>query len=105
MRLNYRVRVPSFDAQCQLIQSGAGVALLPEATARRFAASMRLCVVTLIDAWMARELLVAVRRVADLPHFTQRLIKHLAPAVETTATTSPSASTASRRVRAPRIKK
>jgi DNA-binding transcriptional LysR family regulator len=77
VRLNYRVRVPSFDAQCRLIESGAGVALLPEATARRFAATMRLSVVTLADTWMARQLLVAVRRLDELPAFTQRLVKHL----------------------------
>jgi DNA-binding transcriptional LysR family regulator len=77
VRLNYRVRVPSFDAQCRLIESGAGVALMPEASARRFAATMRLCVVPLTDAWMARELLVAVRCMADLPLFTQRLVQHL----------------------------
>lgn len=102
VRLNYRVRVPSFDAQCLLIESGAGVALLPEATAKRFAASMRLCIVPLTDAWMARELLVAVKSVADLPSFTQRLVKHLAPAADT-ATTRPSP--ASRRVRAPKSKR
>jgi DNA-binding transcriptional LysR family regulator len=85
VRLNYRVRVPSFDAQCRLIESGAGVALLPEATALRFAATMRLCVVPLTDAWLARQLLLAVRRVADLPAFTQRLVKHLTAAGATPA--------------------
>jgi DNA-binding transcriptional LysR family regulator len=77
VRLNYRVRVPSFDAQCRLIECGAGVALLPEATARRFASTRRLEVVPLTDAWLARQLLLAVRRMADLPSFTQSLVQHL----------------------------
>ena len=80
VRLNYRMRVPSFDAQCRLIESGAGVALLPETTARRFAASMRLCVVPLTDAWLARQLRLAVRRLDELPAFTQRLVRHLTAA-------------------------
>jgi DNA-binding transcriptional LysR family regulator len=92
VRLNYRVRVPSFDAQCRLIESGAGVALLPEASARRFAASMRLCVVPLTDAWMARQLLVAVRRLAELPAFTQRLVQHLAAVPQATTVPPPAAS-------------
>lgn len=78
VRLNYRIRVPSFDAQCRLIESGAGVALLPEATANRLAASMRLGVVPLTDAWLARQLIVAMRRSADLPAFTERLVRYLA---------------------------
>jgi DNA-binding transcriptional LysR family regulator len=78
VRLNYRVRVPSFDAQCRLIASGAGVALLPESTARRLALTMPISVVPLTDDWLARQLLIAVKKVADLPGFTQRLVAHLA---------------------------
>jgi DNA-binding transcriptional LysR family regulator len=89
VRLNYRMRVPSFDAQCRLIEAGAGVALLPEATARRFAASMQLSVVPLTDAWLARQLLVAVRRMADLPGFMQRLVQHMAPGAVTAPAGSP----------------
>jgi DNA-binding transcriptional LysR family regulator len=80
VRLNYRVRVPSFDAQCRLIASGVGVALLPEATARRLALSMPISVVVLTDEWLARRLLIAAKKVADLPGFAQRLLKHLASA-------------------------
>lgn len=104
VRLNYRVRVPSFDAQCRLIESGAGVALLPEATARRFAASMRLCVVPLSDAWLARQLMVAVRRLADLPAFTQRLVKHLAAGGEPGTDEAPAPEDVPRRRRTPRVK-
>jgi DNA-binding transcriptional LysR family regulator len=89
VRLNYRMRVPSFDAQCRLIEAGAGVALLPEGAARRFAATMRVSVVPLTDAWLARQLLVAVRRLADLPGFTQRLVQHLAADAVAVPTDSP----------------
>jgi DNA-binding transcriptional LysR family regulator len=78
VRLNYRVRVPSFDAQCRLIASGAGVALLPEATARRLALNMPISVVPLTDEWLARQLLIAVKKAANLPGFAQRLVQHLA---------------------------
>jgi DNA-binding transcriptional LysR family regulator len=104
VRLNYRVRVPSFDAQCQLIESGAGIGLLPEVTARRFAQSMRLCVVPLTDPWMARELLVAARSVADLPHFTQRLVKYLAGAMEPNAAPVQPSKAVTRQARTPKAK-
>ncbi len=87
VRLNYRVRVPSFYAQCQLIESGAGVALMPEATVRRFASTMHLCIVPLTDAWMARQLIIGVRRMADLPVFAQRLVRHFVDTFEATAVT------------------
>lgn len=51
--LNYRVRVPSFDAQLRLIERGVGVAIMPEATAQRGARSMAIEVLPLSDAYLA----------------------------------------------------
>ena len=76
-RLNYRVRVPSFDAQLRLIERGVGVALLPEATARRAARSMAIAVLPLSDAYLVRRLLICVQRFSALPPETQSLVEQL----------------------------
>jgi DNA-binding transcriptional LysR family regulator len=75
--LNYRVRVPSFDAQLRLIERGVGVAILPEATAQRGARTMAIEVLPLADAHLARRLLICVQRFAALPAPTQSLIEQL----------------------------
>lgn len=75
--LNHRVRVPSFDAQLRLIERGVGVAILPEATARRAARSMAIEVLPLSDAYLMRRLLICVQRFSALPPYTQNLVEHL----------------------------
>jgi DNA-binding transcriptional LysR family regulator len=75
--LNYRVRVPSFDAQLRLIERGVGVALLPEATARRGARTMAIEVLPLSDPYLVRRLLICVQRFSALPTETQSLVEHL----------------------------
>jgi len=75
--LNYRVRVPSFDAQLRLIERGVGIALLPGATARRAARNMAIEVLPLSDAILMRRLLICVRRLSTLPAHAQRLVAHL----------------------------
>jgi DNA-binding transcriptional LysR family regulator len=75
--LNCRVRVPSFDAQLRLIERSVGVALLPEATARRAARTMAIEVLPLSDAHLNRRLLICVQRLSALPAHAQRLVEHL----------------------------
>ncbi len=75
--LNYRVRVPSFEAQLRLIERGVGIALLPEASARRAARSMAIEVLLLSDAALMRPLLIAVRCLRALPAHAQHLVEHL----------------------------
>lgn len=79
-RLNYRVRVPSFDAQLRLIERGVGVAMLPEATARRAALTMAIEVFPLSDAYLVRRLLICVKRFSGLPPDTQALVEQLSQA-------------------------
>ncbi len=75
--LNHRVRVPSFDAQLRLIERGVGVALLPEATARRGARTMAIDVLPLSDPYLVRRLLICVKRFNAMPTETQSLVEHL----------------------------
>lgn len=73
-RLNYRVRVPSFEAQLRFIERGVGVAMLPEAAAQRAARTMAIAVLPLSDPYLIRRLLVCVRRLNALPVYAQRLV-------------------------------
>ena len=75
--LNYRVRVPGFDAQLRLIERGVGVAMLPEATARRGAQHRAVEVLPLSDPYLVRELLICVRDLSALPPYTQTLVEQL----------------------------
>ena len=75
--LNYRVRVPGFDAQLRLIEGGVGVAMLPEATARRGARDRAVAVLPLSDPYLVRELMICARAGDDLPAHGRELVAHL----------------------------
>lgn len=76
-RLNYRVRVPSFDAQVRLVERGVGVSLMPLATAERFARSMAIAVLPMSDTFLKHALLVCVRQFAALPADARELVETL----------------------------
>jgi DNA-binding transcriptional LysR family regulator len=77
VRLNYRVRVPSFDAQARLIERGVGVAMMPDTAAQRFSATMALEALPLSDPFLNRRLLLCVRRLDALPPVAQALVAQL----------------------------
>jgi DNA-binding transcriptional LysR family regulator len=78
VRLNYRVRVRSFDAQCRLIERGVGLALMPEQAARRHSQTMALRVLSLKEPWLeSRPLRLCVRSFAALSIYGQRFVEHL----------------------------
>jgi DNA-binding transcriptional LysR family regulator len=76
-RLKLRVRLPGFDAVCQVVGSGIGVAVLPETTARRYERSTAIRIIPLVDTWAPRRLTICVRSFAALPPHGQRLVEHL----------------------------
>lgn len=61
-RLRYRVRLRGFDALCRMVERGVGLAVIPEAAARRCQRSMSIRRVALREAWATRRLLLCVRR-------------------------------------------
>jgi DNA-binding transcriptional LysR family regulator len=75
--LNYRIRVGSFDEQCRLIARGAGIALMPRSTAERHARALDICIVPLAEDFAALALRLCVRRLAELPAATRRLVGSL----------------------------
>lgn len=75
--LNIRARVTSFDAVCRMVETGAGVGIVPEVTARRCRRSMKIDAVRLSDQWAKRRLAICVRRLSSLPAGARRLVEHL----------------------------
>lgn len=82
-RLRVRIHVRSFDAMCQMVAAGLGVAVLPEAAVQPHLQSMGLARITLADAWAQRELLIGVRDLAALPRPVRLLLDHLAAPAST----------------------
>jgi DNA-binding transcriptional LysR family regulator len=76
-RLNYRVRVGSFDAQCRLVARGAGVAVMPLTSAQRHARRLDIRIVPLAEPFTAYALKLCVRRLDEQPQHVRRLVDEL----------------------------
>lgn len=80
-RMRTRVRVRGLDAACRMVALGAGVAVVPEAAARRWdGGDGALAVVPLEDPWAKRRLVVVARRLDALSSHARRLAEHLVAA-------------------------
>ncbi|MCO6414720.1 LysR substrate-binding domain-containing protein [Siccirubricoccus sp. KC 17139] len=77
-RMRIRVRVRGLDTACRMVALGAGLAVVPEAAARRWHGQGALALVRLEDPWAERQLMVLVRRLEALPSHARRLAEHLA---------------------------
>ncbi|MBL6456610.1 LysR family transcriptional regulator [Belnapia sp. T6] len=77
-RMRLRVRVRGLDAACRMVALGAGVAVVPETAARRWAGGGALILLPLEEAWAERRLVVVLRRLDALPSHARRLAEHLA---------------------------
>jgi DNA-binding transcriptional LysR family regulator len=73
-----RVRVGSFDAICQMVARGAGLGIVSVTAAKRCRRSMPIRLVPLTDPWAVRQLMICIRRFAELPAHARRLVEHLA---------------------------
>jgi DNA-binding transcriptional LysR family regulator len=74
--LKLRVRMTSFDAICQMVELGAGVAIVPEKAARRYRRAA-ISIVSLTDKWVERRLSICCREYGALSDHAKRLIHHL----------------------------
>ncbi|WP_224370249.1 LysR family transcriptional regulator [Hyalangium versicolor] len=79
-RLNYRVRLRSFDAVCRLVERGVGISVMPEAAARRCQRSMAIRRLSLNEPWAQRDLLICVRDPQALSIPARLLMDALRPA-------------------------
>lgn len=76
-RLDYRIRLRSFESVCRMVGEGIGVGIVPRAVALRNARAMGIQRIALLDAWAARNLVLCVRDSAALPAPAQQLLEHL----------------------------
>jgi molybdate transport repressor ModE-like protein len=72
-----RIQLRRMDAVCGMVQSGVGIAIVPETVARRCRRTMSLSTLRLTDAWATRRIIVCVRRLDALPAHARRLVRHL----------------------------
>lgn len=77
--LRIRIHVRSFDAMCQMVAAGLGIAVLPAGAAGPLASALGLRQLALSDAWVERELLVGVRELGALARPVRTLLEHLLP--------------------------
>jgi DNA-binding transcriptional LysR family regulator len=79
-RLKLRIHVRSFDAMCQMVAAGLGVAVLPREAVHALVRSLNLRQIPLKDAWARRQLLIGVRDPDELPRHARALVEHLCKA-------------------------
>jgi DNA-binding transcriptional LysR family regulator len=76
-RLRFRARMRSFDAVCELVAAGAGIAVIPEAAARRCSRTIAIQPIRLREPWAHRKLVVCTHDARSLSKPAQRLFDHL----------------------------
>ncbi|CCD90503.1 putative transcriptional regulatory protein, LysR family [Bradyrhizobium sp. ORS 375] len=77
IRHHVRARLRDFDAICQMVAAGIGIAVVPEAAARRCARTMPISLIPLRDAWADRRLVICARSFKALPRPAKLLVEHL----------------------------
>ena len=75
--LRVRIQVRSFDAMCQMVAAGLGIAVLPVASVQALLKALGLRKIDLSDDWVERELLVGAREFGALPRPVRSLLDHL----------------------------
>lgn len=76
--LRIRIHVRSFDAMCQMVAAGLGIAVLPDAAVQPLVKALGLRKVELTEAWVERELLIGLRDAGALPRPVRTLLEHFA---------------------------
>ena len=76
-RLKFRARLRDFDAICQLVAADVGIAVVPEAAARRCARSMPITMLRIRDPWANRKLTICARSFKALPRPAKQLVEFL----------------------------
>jgi DNA-binding transcriptional LysR family regulator len=82
MRPRFRARLRDFDAICQMVAADVGIAVVPEAAARRCARSMPIAMIRIRDPWANRRLSICARSFKALPRPAKQLVEHLRRAAQ-----------------------
>jgi DNA-binding transcriptional LysR family regulator len=81
-RLRFRARLRDFDAICQMVAADVGIAVVPEAAAKRCAGSMPITIIRIRDPWAYRKLAICARSFKTLPRPAKQLVEHLRQAAQ-----------------------
>ena len=76
-RLRFRARLRDFDAICQMVAAGVGIAVVPEAAAKRCERSMPIMMIRIRDPWANRRLAICARSFKTLPRPAKQLVEFL----------------------------
>ncbi len=76
-RVKIRMRTEGFESLCAMVESDAGVGIVPESAARRHGKIMNIRSVAIAENWSSRKLYLCVRNRQQLPRYAQRLLAHL----------------------------
>jgi DNA-binding transcriptional LysR family regulator len=82
MRLRFRARLRDFDAICRMVAAEVGVAVVPEAAARRCARTMPIAMIRIRDPWVNRRLSICARNFRGLSRPAKLLVEHLRAAAQ-----------------------
>jgi DNA-binding transcriptional LysR family regulator len=82
MRLRFRACLRDFDAICRMVAADVGIAVVPEAAARRCAQSMPITMIRIRDPWANRRLAICARSFKALPRPAKQLVEHLRGAAQ-----------------------
>ncbi|MDE0993143.1 MAG: LysR substrate-binding domain-containing protein [Rhodospirillales bacterium] len=77
----FAIQVTSFDGVRRMVESGLGIAVLPDGVAPNPTEGGRLSVIPLSDPWATRTLYVGVREVSALPLVVRKFLTKLIGAV------------------------
>ncbi|CAN5361590.1 LysR substrate-binding domain-containing protein [soil metagenome] len=77
MRLKVRITVRSFDAMCQMVAAGLGIAVLPNDAIKPHVQSMGLRRIQLDEPWSRRRLLLGVKAPDAIPKHVRLLFDFL----------------------------
>lgn len=75
--LRIRIHVRSFDAMCQMVSAGMGIAVLPVAAAQPMVQALGLRKIELSDPWVDRQLMLGARDLGALARPARVLLDHL----------------------------
>ena len=76
-RLRFRARLRDFDAMCQMVAAGVGIAIMSEVAAKRCAQTLPIATVRLRGSWANRQLAICYRSLKTLPRPARLLAEHL----------------------------
>lgn len=82
-RLEFRIRMKSFEGSCQMVSQGVGVAIIPLAIARRYRRSYPFKMIAINDNWAHRRLCLCFRQWHTLSSPMQTLLAHLGGGAQT----------------------